>query len=342
MVEWQNKFDLDIWLISNSIGIPPKLLKTLILQESQFWPGNAKYVMAEFGLAQINDSGADVALRWNPNLFQEMCAGVLSDCSTPYWRLSESYREMVRGNLLNKLNAECPTCQYGLDMNVAHSSIFTIARVLHANCWESGNVVKLDRANVNSYEDFWKFTLVSYHSGYTCLDKAIKITTKSGEPVDWEHVSLNMDCQGAVQYVENFWNSLTSFNSHVIPSNENIPSFASLNYFPTQTAPPTPLPSKLSVKVVVYVDNNGNNSPETTEGVAGVNVQLSLPNGMSQYGKTDKYGIARFVIDGIPAGNIIKVSLTNPYRNKNIVVPPSGDVEVVFKFDQPVLPSSLP
>lgn len=342
MIEWQNKFDLDLWLVGNSVGIPPILLKTFILQESQFWPGNAKYAVAEFGLAQINDYGADVALRWDPNLYQEMCAGILSDCSIPYWRLSQSLREMVRGNLLNKLNAECPTCQYGLDMDVAHSSIYTIARVIHANCWESGNIVTLNQANVQSYEDFWKFTLVSYHSGYTCLDNSIKLTTKFHETVDWQHVSENMNCQGAVEYVDNFWNSLTSFNSHVIPSDEITTSSAAITYLPTKTPPPPSGPSNVSMKVVVYVDQNGNNSPETSEGVSGVNVQITLPDGSSQYGTTDTYGNVRFLITGVSQGDVIKVSLENLYRTQNIVIPPSGDVEVVFKFAQPDIPSVLP
>jgi hypothetical protein len=342
MIEWQNKFDLDVWLAGNSTGIPPILLKTFILQESQFWPGNAKYVMAEFGLAQINDFGADVALRWDPNLYLEMCKGILSDCSIPYWRLSEPLREMVRGNLLNKLNAECPTCQYGLDMNVARSSVYTIARVIHANCWESGNIVNLNNANVKSYEDFWKFTLVSYHSGYSCLDNSIKVTIKSHQPVDWQHISQNMYCPGAVEYVDNFWNSLTSFNSHLIPSDEIKPSPASITYLATKTPPPPPGPSKVSMKVTVYVDKNGNNNPETTEGVSGVIVQITLPDGTSQDGTTDTYGNVRFSVTGVSPGDIIKVTLENLYRTQNIVVPPSGDITVDFKFAQPDIPSILP
>ena len=40
MIEWQNQFDDYIWLASRDHGIPPKILKTLIEVESQFWPGN--------------------------------------------------------------------------------------------------------------------------------------------------------------------------------------------------------------------------------------------------------------------------------------------------------------
>ncbi|HLO13475.1 MAG TPA: hypothetical protein VK206_01505, partial [Anaerolineales bacterium] len=54
MIEWQNQFDDYIWLASKNQGIPPKILKTLIEIESQFWPGNARFYLDEFGLGQVN------------------------------------------------------------------------------------------------------------------------------------------------------------------------------------------------------------------------------------------------------------------------------------------------
>src|SRR5215208_1647555 len=42
MIEWQNQYDEYIWLASRDQGIPPKIIKTLIEVETQFWPGNAR------------------------------------------------------------------------------------------------------------------------------------------------------------------------------------------------------------------------------------------------------------------------------------------------------------
>jgi hypothetical protein len=342
IVEWQNKFDFDIWIIGKSIGIPPILLKTLILRESQFWPGNAHYYLAEIGLAQINDLGADVALRWDPNLYLETCSSILSNCTTPYMRLPDSLRAMVRGALLTQLNAECPTCKYGLDMEIAHASISTIARVIQANCRESGTIINQNNATVKSYEDHWKFTMVSYHSGYGCLNYAIQETKKAEESMDWQHVSAHLKCSGAREYIDNFWNSLTTFNNKVI-----VPSIvenAIVNPLPKPTIVPYPTAtfSNASVRVKVFVDKNGNGIPELTEGVKGVAVKLTLSNGLNKFGMTNEQGEAVFDLTGRAIGEVVVVSLENLYRSMNLILPETGEVEALFKFVQPVLPSALP
>jgi hypothetical protein len=342
MIEWQNKFDFDIWMVSKAVGIPPKLLKTLILQESQFWPGNTRYFLAEFGLAQVNDLGADVALRWDLDLYRDVCAGVLSDCSIPYMHLSSSLRAIMRGALLDRLDAQCPTCKYGLNVEIAHASIYTIARVLHANCWESRYI--LDRNDVSSkdYEDLWKFTMVSYHSGYYCLDVAIEAAAKAGEKIDWPHVSEHLNCQGAREYVDSFWYSLTNFNNKVLVP--NIVETANVNMIPIRTMMPSPAPgiSRASVRVRVYVDKNKNDIPEPSEGVSGVSVKLTLSNGMNEFGTTNSQGEVVFDLTGNIIGEDINVSLVNLYRSKNLYLPETGVVEVLFRFVQPDLPSSLP
>ena len=351
MVEWQNKFDLDIWLVSNAVGIPAKLLKVLILQESQFWPGNAQNAVAEFGLAQINDMGADVALRWDPNLYKEVCSTVLSDCSTPYVRLPGKLQAMVRGALLTQMNAQCPSCKYGLNLAVAHTSIYTIARMVHATCWDSGYDLSQNKATAASYDDYWKFTLVSYHSGYYCLDMAIKATVNAAEPIDWQHVSNHLTCPGAAKYVDNFWNALSGFHNTVL--NPNAIESANASLIPIATpipsatptagfASPTPAASSASVNVHVYVDKNGNGIPDPSEGVSGVSVKLVLSSGMTFFGTTNIQGDVVFDLSGNPVGEIITVSLENLYRSQAVILPETGSVNVLFKFVQPILPPNLP
>src|SRR5512138_1794824 len=84
MVYWQNQFDEAIWTSGNQIGIPPKIIKALIMVESQFWPGNERYYVDEYGLGQINQLGVDVLLRNDYNLYQRICSTVLPNCLTPY------------------------------------------------------------------------------------------------------------------------------------------------------------------------------------------------------------------------------------------------------------------
>jgi hypothetical protein len=349
IVEWQNKFDLDIWLASNAIGIPAKLFKILLLQESQFWPGNAQNAVAEFGLAQINDMGADVALRWDPNLYQEVCSKVLSNCNMPYMQQPESLRAIVRGALLTQMNAQCPTCKFGLDLNVAHTSIYTIARVLHATCWDSGKDLSLNNVTAASYDDYWKLTMLSYHSGYYCLDAAIKGTVAASETIDWQHVSTHLTCPGAAKYVDNFWTALSSFSNTVISPNEAenanlIPTPTLLpSATPTVALPsPTPLESSALVDVHVYVDKNGNGILDSSEGVSGASVKLVLPSGMSEFGTTNNQGDDMFDLSGRPVGEILTVSLENLYRSQTVILPETGTVNVFFKFAQPILPPNLP
>lgn len=343
LVEWQNKFDLDIWLTGYTVGVPPKLLKTLIMRESQFWPENTRYFLNEYGLAQINDYGADVALRWDPDLYQQVCKGVLSDCSMPYVRISSAAQAMLRGVLIDQLNVECPTCKYGLNVELAHTSVYTIARVLHANCWETHYILDRHSANLRNYEDLWKLTMVSYHSGYYCLDSAVEAAAKSGKGIDWSSVSDNLSCAGARQYVDDFWNSLTGFDNQVLlPAISQTASITGALPTPTPGPTPTPAISRVRVAVTVYVDSNADGTPQPSEGVSGVSVKLTFPDNSTLLGVTDQQGGVVFDLTGRPVGQTVVVSLPNLYRRENIILPATGVVNVLFKFNQPNLPPATP
>jgi hypothetical protein len=342
MQEWQNKFDLDIWLTGGSVGLPPKLLKTLIARESQFWPASTRYYLNEYGLAQINDYGADVALRWDPSLYQQLCNGVLADCSTPYNRDSAAVQAMMRGALINQLNPDCPTCKNGINQDVAHSSIYVIARVLHANCWETRFSLDSNKASLKNYEDLWKLTMVSYHSGYYCMDYAVNAAAKTNKALDWASISANLVCQGARQYVDDFWSALTGFDKQVIvPSTYTA---ANVNTLPTPTAGPTPTPAVTSVRIRVRVYNDTNNDgiAQPTEGINGVSIKLTFSNNETVTGITDQQGMAIFDLKGRTAGEVVIVQLPDLFRRENIILPGTGVVDVLFKFNQPILPTSTP
>ncbi len=94
MIEWQDWFDEYIWFSGKYHGIPPKILKTLIEAELEFWPGNSRFYVDEIGLGQINQLGVDVLLRRDPSLYKDMCPTVLSDCALPYLSLDASQQAL--------------------------------------------------------------------------------------------------------------------------------------------------------------------------------------------------------------------------------------------------------
>jgi hypothetical protein len=278
VVEWQNQFDLTIWNAGRDIGVPPILLKTVIEQESQFWPGNAIRAWYEYGLAQMNQSGADVALRWDNDLFNSICNGLLFDCSIMYGRLPSWTQAMLRGGLMRALDAECPTCAYGIDMNRAHETIPIIAQTLRANCRQVKFIADRRRASLN-YEDLWRLTLISYHSGYQCVTQALDYTLYNELPATWQYIS-GFTCPGSNFYINSIWKSLEEFDFSRIKRPESprpvfLPTFrATMTPVPTitPTVTPTPIRSLGSIRVLVYVDANANFYPEANERVDDVTV----------------------------------------------------------------------
>ena len=342
MIEWQNKYDFDIWAVANSTGVPPKIIKTLIMQESQFWPGNSHYFFNEYGLGQINDMGIDVALRWDINLYQQVCSSLKLNCNVPYNMLPENVRSMIRGALLNQINADCPTCTNGVNMDIAHSSVDIIAHVMRANCWETRYILDKNKVTVPNYEDFWKFTLVSYHSGFDCLDVAIAASSKVTKSLNWNTLAPNLTCTGAGTYVNNFWNSLLAFDNKVMQP--QVTETASVNTLATRTPlpPPAAILSKASVRVSAFIDKNGNNLPDPFEGISGVLVKLTMADGTTKTGTTDKLGQTVFDLTGSTVGDSVNISLVNYYRSKSLTVPETGIVDVLFNFVQPSMPTALP
>ena len=113
MIEWQNQYDDYIWLVSRDNGIPPKIMKTLLEVESQFWPGNQRFYVDEYGLGQVNQLGIDVLLRRDPVLYLKFCSLVLSNCTTPYVSLEPTQQAMIRGAVVSSMDAICQTCRTG-------------------------------------------------------------------------------------------------------------------------------------------------------------------------------------------------------------------------------------
>jgi hypothetical protein len=342
MIKWQNQYDPAIWIASKDAGIPPRVLKTLIEIESQFWPANAQYFLLEYGLAQINELGADVVLRWDTNVYQEVCKSMQYDCSVPYISLPSWQQAIMRGGLMQTINAECSTCVNGADSLKAQQSINIIAQTLRANCWQTKYIVDLTKSTVR-YEDAWRFTMVSYHSGYQCLLDAINTTKKAQQTIDWKHVSANLNCPGAQTYVDKYWEALVSFDNNLLAKTGPTPVYGAPTFVPTRTPAPsaTPVISTGSIRVLAYIDQNANGIAEDNERIDGITALATFNDG-SSIGKTITHGEAIFDPSGRIAGTDVTISLPSLYRSFTVSIPIQGEQLVEFRLEQAPLPTASP
>ena len=342
MLEWQNQYNFDFWLAGLEQGVPPILLKTLIEHESQFWPMSQRYFLDEYGLAQVNELGTDVALRWDIDLYQNVCSQTLMDCPASYYRLRPSLRAMLRGSLLSQLYVDCPTCPYGVDLEKTIESIPTNTMILRYNCNDTKFI--LDKYDYGAgYEDYWKFTMVAYHSGINCLDYALSNVTRTGWDVTWTQVADQLKCSGAREYVEELWMELETFEDHRLPADLAGVGLAPPILVPTQTPVPTPTValSRAIARVQVFADANGDGLPQDSEWVNGVQVLLQFANGIESIGSTVN-GEVVFDLTGYPIGMGVTVSLPSFYRSEWLIIPAEGEALVTFKFTEPVFPTALP
>jgi hypothetical protein len=244
--------------------------------------------------------------------------------------------------MMRALDAECPTCPNGIDFERAYDSIPVFARTLRANCRQVKYI--MDKAGSNaSYEDMWKFTLVSYHSGYQCLAGALEFTTYNKQPTDWPHISAYLACESGRTYVENFWKSLEAFPTYrlVTPASSQPvvqPTFAAT---PAPTRTPTPVIALSHIRVLVYIDKNNNNYPDGDERAEGVKVTATFTDGSVAQTATVN-GEAVIDLRGRPIGTDVIVALPELFRSEKVRVTRDGEIPVVFRLEQPVVPPVLP
>ncbi|PKN95342.1 MAG: hypothetical protein CVU44_01285 [Chloroflexi bacterium HGW-Chloroflexi-6] len=208
--DWQNRFDTLIFDVARKGEVPAQLLKNLFSRESQFWPGVFE-LRDDIGLGQLTEHGADTTLMWNPAFYDEFCPlvlGAIECASVGYSNLSNANQALLRGALLQSVNATCADCPLGIDLARADYSVDIFARTLLANCEQTGKVVQ----NVTgkpagesvSYEDLWRLTLLNYNAGAGCLADAVQAAQANNLELTWKNVadSLLPGCKPAADYVE--------------------------------------------------------------------------------------------------------------------------------------------
>lgn len=206
--DWQNQFDELILSTAQETDVPARLIKNLFARESQFWPGIYQAV-GDVGLGQLTENGADTTLFWNPSFYNQFCPLVLEDgaCNVGYRNLGEYEKTLLRRALVGSVNATCKDCPLGLDLTQADFSVGVFAHSMIANCEQTGqilyNYTQQSPGEVAAYEDLWKFTLVNYNAGGSCLAEALTHAQGENLELTWENISpfLLGACSGAVDYV---------------------------------------------------------------------------------------------------------------------------------------------
>ena len=191
--------------------IPAYLLKRLFARETQFWPGTS-WLIYEYGLGQATSFGLDALFQYYPSFFQAICPAIFTDdtCQSSYAGLSGDDQALIRGYMANRyLNADCETCEAGIDIAKVTSSIDVFAKLLVANCHQVNqiiyNLTEEPGGVYSTYEDLWRFTLANYNAGSGCLSDSVETLVDDEEELNWinvanELIDLGFACAGAIDY----------------------------------------------------------------------------------------------------------------------------------------------
>jgi hypothetical protein len=340
-ISWQNRFNDNIWEASRETMIPAWLIKSVIEVESQFWPANIKYQFVEYGLGQVNLMGAETALHWNPDLQAMVCQDLVYNCNRNFIALDPQTKLVLQGGLLRMLNAECTNCQFGIDLDLAGQSINPLARILRSECTQTAYILS-NQKKATTYDDLWRFSIVGYHSGYECLQNAVKNLTDRDEPLDWSHVApyLETDCPGSVAYVDDVFNLIyaNSQPSRPKPLFQGPHSTAILQGKPPNN--PHPLING-SLDVIVYMDYNNDKKPGDNEKLDNLPVDITFSDQTTRKAYTVS-GEVKINYSGQPIGSTVTVALPLVYQEMSFVIPADGNTTLVFRLTAPNLPSGLP
>ena len=189
----QNQYDRQLVEAGSKYGIPPRVVKAIITQESQFWPEPG--IQFEYGLGCLSEYGVDVMLNWDTEIFLNTCTKQYKEdeCAAGYASMTDDERAMVRGLALRPVGTD--------------QEIDLITRVIRANVTQVDQTIRglVDQplATVTTYEDLWDFTIANYHAGNNCIATGIKTLVDSEIPITFEnYCALPTGCPTACLYVE--------------------------------------------------------------------------------------------------------------------------------------------
>lgn len=154
---WQNQFNDNVLAASVLTNVPPDILKSVIGQESQFWPGWTG-IHGEVGLIQLTYDGADLALRYSPYLFNKYCqmAAYYYYCLNGYDLLPPGYKYLVQSAMVSDL--------------ILDGSIPDRVKQIKYDLVTYGHILAAyySYAAALGYEG-WNYALAAYNAGGSCI-----------------------------------------------------------------------------------------------------------------------------------------------------------------------------
>jgi hypothetical protein len=188
----QNSFNDLILEAAEASRIPPKLLKGVIGQESQFW--HSWVIEGEYGYGMMTDKGADMLLTYDPRFFLDLCTPIYGapDCAWGYTNLGEFPQAYLRGLALSNIRTE--------------KEFELIGRTIAAATGQAGQIIRNvtgeEPGDVLSYKELWLISLAIYHGGGGCVGVATEKAHDAEVPLTWANISeyLQGDCQLVATY----------------------------------------------------------------------------------------------------------------------------------------------
>ncbi len=192
VTEIQNSLDIQIYQAAIESRIPPRLLKGVIAQESQFW--NGWVISGEYGYGMLTDNGVDMLLTWNLPFFLNICTPVYGEdgCAWGYTNMASYPRAYLRGLSLQKVGTD--------------DEFVLIGETLAASTGQAGQLVRnitgQQPGYIMEYEDLWMVSLGIYNGGAGCVGTAIQGAWEANEPLNWGNISeyLPGECEAIGQY----------------------------------------------------------------------------------------------------------------------------------------------
>jgi hypothetical protein len=162
LLEWQNRWNDQIYAAGNQAGVPPRLLKAVIGQESQFWT-LARGTAGEHGLIQLTDDGADIVMRYSKVLYDAWCPAGATPyrCQRGYAQLTKEEQQWIRQAFL-------------ISLTNGPGSIISSAYVLAAYYCYAGEMAA---------EPSWDAAVIAFHAGGTCIQSGCSTGMKYLEMV---------------------------------------------------------------------------------------------------------------------------------------------------------------
>lgn len=193
VTELQNEYNEEIAAAARSTGVPPRILKGVIAQESQFWP-DAHGIAGENGLYQLSRDGADTLLRWNGEAFLMYCKRYLKHCDQLGYDSREDWEKEL---LISAVMGEA----HNVDLlgEVLTGKAAQVDRLLD-------NYFDIDPAGEYlDYGTLWRLTIANYNAGPNLIAGVLWEVDRRGLEFTWNNIRdvLKQMQPSVFEYVRN-------------------------------------------------------------------------------------------------------------------------------------------